>query len=431
VIAPVLASLILVAAGWPLAAALDEDRPPLARRLGEAYLLGAGAVALLLFIGIPWSRLSIVVMLAVVALAFGLVARNRLAADLGFRFSAASLIDLLTVVVVAGYARLATAGPSPETDHVIFWGLKAKKFWLARGIDWQFLENPFNAFAHVDYPLLVPLQFDWLTIAAGGWPDRWLGVVNVAYGIATLLVVRSFLAEEIEPPWQRSLVLLAITPVALSPWIGIAEGPLVAYATTGLLYVRRGEIERGALHLGLAAMCKNEGLALVVSAAVATLLVAGVRRLARFWPAAAIVVPWLVLRRLHHLQTDLTTSGIVSRVFAHLQNPEPIFHAMAQYSLGKPMLWIGVLAALVVGMRDLVRRERFLAIAISVQLLFYVSAYLVTPRDVVWHVRWSWERIVNQIAPTLVFLSLVLVSRAIDRDTMTKGKREIEHAAQP
>jgi len=30
---------------------------------------------------------------------------------------------------------------------------------------------------------------------AGQWPDRWLGAVNVCFGLATLLIVRGFVAD--------------------------------------------------------------------------------------------------------------------------------------------------------------------------------------------------------------------------------------------
>ena len=417
-IAAVAASLLLVAIGWPVAAALDRRPAPLDRRLAESYLLGAALAALVLFVHHGWSRASLVLPLAGIAVACGFAGRK----GLGVTRAAVHWIDLASAVLVAGYARFATIGPTAEYDFIGIWGVKAKEFWLAGGIDWKFLENPFNQFAHVDYPLLVPLVFDAHAVVAGTWPDRWLGVVNVGFGIATLLLLRAFLAEEVRPRVLLALATLACVGVAFAPWIGLAEGALVAYGVAGLLFVRQGEVSRGALYLGLAAMCKNEGLTLIVAAAVAMVVAGGARKLARLWPAAAVVAPWLVVRSIHQLQTDLTTSGVGERAVEHLANLRPMFEAMLRYPVGRPLLWLGIAVAIVIGAREVGGRERFLAAAIALQLLFFVAAYVITPHDVAWHIRWSWERIVDQLAAPATFLALVLVMRRLD------GRPEVSHA---
>jgi hypothetical protein len=420
--------VLLLAAGAPLARSRD-----LFRWLAESFLLGAGlGFALMLgesMLHIPWTRAGIMLPLIAVA-AIGIVVRRH---ALRVTMPRVHWLDLVTLAVIAGYARFAAMAPTPEYDFIGIWGVKAKELFLARGIDWTWLANPFNQFAHVDYPLLVPLTFDLQMFVSGGWPDRWLGAINVAFGVAALLMLRGFLDEEMDrrrpggwpggvpppdvgaetAPGQPArtpavlvpLATIALAWTALSPWIGLAEGPLVAYGTSGLLFIRRGEIGRGAVFLGLAASCKNEGLTLIVAAAIALW---SIRNLWRLWPAAAISAPWLILRAAHHLQSDLTSGPILPRVIEHLSHPGPMLHAMAVYSLGKPLFWSGILLALVIGFRSL-RRERFLLVAIVVQLAFFIAAYLVTPHDVTWHVRWSWERIVTQLAAVIGFLAVVVL----------------------
>jgi hypothetical protein len=429
-IAALVTSLLFIAAGWPLAAALDRRPAPIDRRLAESYLLGAALAALVLFAHHGWSRASLVLPFLAIAVVCGFIGRK----GLGVTRCAVHWIDLATAVLVAGYARFATIGPTVEYDFIGIWGVKAKEFWYAGGIDWKFLENPFNQFAHVDYPLLVPLVFDAHAIVAGAWPDRWLGLVNVGFGVATLLLLRAFLAEEVRKPLLLAVATLACVGVAFAPWIGLAEGALVAYGVAGLLFVRRGEVSRGALYLGLAAMCKNEGLTLIVAAAVALVVQHGVRPLfkewknlrpaegsdpsvLRLWPAAAVVVPWLIIRSMHHLQTDLTASGLGERAVERLANLRPMFEAMLRYPVGRPLLWLAIAAAIVIGAREVAGRDRFLAAAIALQLLFFVAAYVITPHDVEWHVRWSWERIVDQLAAPATFLALVLVTRRLTPST--------------
>jgi hypothetical protein len=366
--------------------------------LAESFLLGAGiGFALLMLeslLHIPWTRAGVMVPLVAIAV-IGIVVRRH---ALRVTMPRVHWLDLVTLVLIAGYARFATMAPTPEYDFIGIWGVKAKEFFVARGIDWGWLANPFNEFAHVDYPLLVPLTFDLQMMVSGGEA----GLMNVAFGVATLLMLRGFLDEEIERPLVGALATIALAWTALSPWIGLAEGPLVAYGTAGLLFIRRGDVERGAVMLGLAASCKNEGLTLIVAAAFASF------QLRKLWPAAAIAAPWLILRAAHHLQTDLTSGPMLPRVIEHLSHPAPMLRAMFVYSLGKPLFWSGVLLALLIGVRQL-RRERFLALAIAIQLAFFIAAYLVTPHDVAWHVRWSWERIVTQLAAVMGFLAVVVL----------------------
>ncbi len=444
-IAAILASLLIAAAGWPIAALLDQrDDAPLALRVGESYLLGAGVSAAVLLLmslfHVAWSRTAFVVVLAIVTASATFVARESLRVAWPRQWGLANVVDGLTVIVVAGYARYATIAPPPENDFIAIWGLKAKEFWFARGIDWRFLENPFNALAHVDYPLLVPLLFDVHALVAGTWTDRWLGVVNIGFGVATLLVIRSFLAEQIRSEWLRALATLAIASSALSPWIGLAECAIVAYGTTAMLFLRRAcgpdtpvcaaqtgvsvphDALRGAIYLGLAASSKNEGLALIAAATIA-LLVARSRLVTRLWPSVVIAGPWLVLRLLHHLQTDITAGPVGARAAERLAALASIFTEILKYSLGKPLFWSGIIVALLLGMRYLAR-ERLLSVAIVVQLLFFLTAYVVTPHDVAWHVRWSWERLVTQLSAMISFLAIIVITPLLDRSSAAAIQRE-------
>jgi hypothetical protein len=431
-VAALLTIAICVAVGWPLSMLLDRDAR-YSLRLSTAFLLGGAVGGAVLFVlsslQLPWSRVTLLAGLLLIAVIANAVARKRSPSDRArfaqpfaphWKQSLPAAIDLMTGVLAAGYALFATVGPIAEGDFFNIWGVKAREFWMAGGIDWRFLENPFNEFAHADYPILLPLIFDVQTMIHGSWDPRWLGALYVAFGVAALLAVRAFIEEEKEDSVLAAAGTLALVCVAFSPWIGLAEGPLVASGTVGLLYVRRGviasnstDILRGALFLGIAGSFKNEGVALIVAVAAGLLLTAP-RFLMRLWPAIAIVTPWFVLRRLHHLQTDLTTGPILDRVTGHLANLKPMFSALATYTTGKPFFWIGVGLALLLALRAAVTRERFLLVTLLVQTCFFLAAYLVTPHDVTWHVRWSWERIVSQITLPLGFVTIALLTPLIE-----------------
>jgi hypothetical protein len=416
---PELLTILLVAiAGLPLALRLDrEARGSLVG--GEALLLGLGAGAAALFalslVHVRWSVGAVVAALAIVcapvipSAARDLKLRTRdLRSFAALRMTAVEVaMHTLTLVLLAGYASFATTAPLWEVDYLVDFGFKGRAFWEARGLDWSVLETAMHRVIHPDYPPLLPLVDDLFAVVRGGWPIETIGIVTVVFAVALLLVVHRLALEETGSPAAAAFVTLALVPFAASPWIGLGEGPLVAYATAGLLLVRRGRLTAGAVMLGLAASTKNEGLTLVVAAALGLACARRARELPRLWPALAIPLPWLLLRRLHHLQTDITEGDVLARVLAHVRDPGPLLDALASTSAGKPVFWIALAAGMLMVLKPLLARERFVLTAVALQFLVYVGAYLATPHDVEWHVRWSWERLLSHITPVLAYVVLV------------------------
>jgi len=418
-----LALLAVVVTGAALALALDR-RAAGSLVGGEALLFGFGAGAAVLMmlslLHVPWSRSACGIGMASIAVlaALGLRARHapeRKELRAESRWPAAVLLAIV-VVLVGGYFILATIAPVWEFDFIADWGFKARAFFVARGVDWAFLEQPLHKDIHTDYPLLLPLAFDLLSVARGAWNDQALGLVSVAFGVALLLVIYRVMLEESGSRCTAAFVAAAMVPLACSPWIGLGEGPLVAYGTAALLLIRRGSMAPGAVMLGLAASSKNEGLTLIVAAAAGLVVAKRWRDVARLWPAAAIPLPWLVLRHVHHLQTDLTEGSVVARIVEHVSNPRPLLEAFATYNVGRPWFWIALAAGVLFTLRPLLASERFVLVAVAVQFVFYIGAYLATPHDVLWHVRWSWERILTHLSPALTYVVLarLLISNAAE-----------------
>lgn len=415
-----IALLVAAAAGAAIALRLDR-RAAGSLVAGEALLFGiaisAGVLFFMSLIHVSWSRLSFgLAMAAVLVPAWGARWRSREASPVYPRQPLSWLLHAVTVAIVAGYGLFATIAPVWEFDFIDNWGLKARAFAIAHAFDWKFLEHPFHFEIHPDYPPLLTLAFDSFAVVRGAWNDQTAGLLNVAFAAALLLIVHRLALEETGSPMAAALVTLSLAPFACSPWIGLAEGPLVAYATAGFLLIRRGSLAPGAVMLGLAALTKNEGLTFIIAAAVALAVDKRWRELPRLWPAAVLPLPWLILRRMHALQTDLTEGNVVSRVLAHLRDPGPLLNAFAHYGTGKPFFWIALAAGVVVTLRELLRRERFVLVALLLQFLFYIGAYLATPHDVDWHVHWSWERLISHLSPLLTYV--VLVSLIGDRSSL-------------
>ena len=406
--------VLMLLAGIPLALAIPATERRLVTLAGEAWLLGSGVAAAVLFVfslvGLRWSFTLFAGTLAVIAIGAALLIRRPLAIEWP-RLGWENLIDLGTLLLIGGFVRIATIAPPVETDYLTIWGLDAKEFWLHRGINWHFLATTVNPNAHVDYPLLVPLVYDVQALAANAWPEQSIGLITAMYGIAALLVVRGMLAGDMTK-LARAASTAVLMPVVFSPFIGLAEGPLIAYMLAALLFIRRGnapDVTRGAIYLGLAASCKNEGLALLIAVVVGMIVARKPRLLPRLWPALAIPLPWLIIVRVRGFTTDHLESGILDRLLTRLGDPAPIFRALLAHPVGRPLFWIGAAAACAIGWRIVAKSERFLAAIAILQPLIFISVYFITSRSIDWLVRWSWDRILRQSMPVIMLLALFCI----------------------
>jgi len=400
------------------------------RHLGQAILIGCGLASLALYavtlVAIPWSFTAIVVVLVMTgaSAAWGLRSRRLLSsgtsvgAVAGVERVAALACDALTALFLSAYAIYATLSKPWQWDYWSIWGLKGKAFFVARSVDWGLLSDRWASYAHPDYPPGLPLLYDVVALARGRWDDRWLGLLFVAFAVATVLAVRGLVREETRSTLVASLVGLAVTGAVMSRWVGTGELPLIAFGTCGVLLVRKGlrepdprSVRLGVLFVGFAGFVKNEGVALVVAVALATLVATrSVRAVAKLWPALAIAASWQLVRIPSGLTTDLFTGSFASRVVDHLASPGVFVDYLRRVPFSHALLWPVLAIVLVAGLRIVTARERFLALTIFFEALAIAAAFLVTPRDLAWHLNTAGARTMNQLTPLLVVLaSLVLV----------------------
>jgi hypothetical protein len=433
----VTAALLLVVAGIAIgtfavrAVVPDADRTLI---WGGAFPVGVSIPAFVLLAaslaGADWSRGLLIASfaLATIALAAAARLRGRGASERRSGLTA-SWIDAGSLIVLGGYAVYATAGPMAEFDFLAMWGMKGKEFFLSRGIDFAWLAHPWNQYTHPDYPILLTLIYDELALLQGSWDDRWIGVLFVAFAGSVLLILRGVLERESGSKHLAALGTLGLVPFAASPYLGMAEGPLIAFGTSGVILVREGLrrgqsslVTLGAVFLGLAANTKNEGLTLCLAVAFGLLVSGEGRRLVwRLWPAVVLIAPWLVLRSIHGLQTDLMGGSVLERVVSHLREPALFLESMSRYPLGKPLFWTGVAIAVVLLLGRLVRRDRFLLTVLVVQFGFFMAAYLASPHSIDWHFRYSWERVLSQLTLMLAFVVVSNLIAAI-RGSVREGE---------
>jgi hypothetical protein len=439
VIASIAFVLLALVCGYHFASLLDA-RASTVTRLAEGFLLGALILGMILFtasmVGVTWSRVFVFAAVLVVEV-IAIVLQRRGSPRPPVRVRGVEWLSLLLLltsgILLAGYVALATAGPSPENDFIGIWGVKGQHFFLRGGIDFSFLQRSDHSYTHPDYPLLLPLLFDVVALLHGSWDPTTFGLLYPAFAIAVLVIAH----REIEEASTRVIAafsLLALVGVACSPWIGLAEGPLVAYGTAGLLITRRGAllddrrlVVLGSCLLGGASLLKNEGLTLLIAAGFALLLTnrRRVENLIAFLPGVLLAASWIATRMLHDLPSDLMTAGVAGRIAEHLSHPALYLQLIARYPLGRPLLWLSIAAGLIVGVRHL-RREGFLVLALALQFLAVLSAYVITPHDLDWHFKWSWERVINQLALPLAVLSIFCLSTFFRADAMDRERTNAE-----
>jgi hypothetical protein len=431
--ATLVAILTLAVLGIPIALTVDRRaRGPLL--VGAAFLYGSGTMSLELLalsvVHVRWTLLSVAIPSLVIFCAAAFFARPRAGAE-GDRTvnTKPHLLDLFTVFTIGGYALYAHLATAGQWDFWAIWGLKARTFLEISGIDWRFLESRWNTFAHPDYPLLVPLDYDFLALVNGGWSDQWIGLICVAWAVALALVARSLAARE-TTPFFASLLTLLVTSLGFSLYVGMAEGALIAFGGAGVLFIRSALRDdddaawrHGALMLGFAANCKNEGLALLVAVTIAAAasMPVSFARLRRLAPAYLLAAPWLILRALHTLPTDLAGGSAASRLLARLPHAHQLLLFLSG-ELSNPGFWLAVVTGILIAPSGSRRRERFLFIVTSIQLLFYVGAYLATPYAVSWHVVSSWSRLTEQIAVPMMFGVFLLLANSLT------GAQDAPHA---
>ena len=421
--AVLIAILTMTVVGLLVAIAIDRSARG-ALLLGLAVLYGSGALlyALLLLsvLRISWTATSAMIAL----LAFGVAAwiagrrgsRPPTAQETGRRITP-HLLDIITAFLVVSYTAYITVASLWEWDFWAIWGLKARVFLEHGGVDWTWLGSRWNDFAHPDYPVLVPLNYVFAGLLNGSWSDRWLGLFQVAWAVAALLIVRALTAAETKN-WASAAATAACAILAMSFYAGMAEGALIAFAGTGLLFVRRAvhddnplDWQHGALLLGLAANCKNEGIALLAVTAVGIVVSdpRRWRRVVRLWPALVLLAPWMLLRAAHALPTDIASGNVLGRLLERAAHPVEVFTILTK-ALVDPWSWAVILLALVIVPRG-VQRERFIVTVTFLQIAVYIATYFVTPNDVTWHIMTSWQRLTRQIQIPITAACVILLAQ--------------------
>ena len=444
---------VSLATGWALLA--GPGRRP-ADRLWDLCLAGGAGlcVSSLAFLALRaadatarWALAGLD--LALLGLALALRARRRAkgelppAAPLAGAPGRPASVWLLGALLAAGsLAALVRAlcwfrdHPHGWWDAWAIWNLKAR-FLASPGPEWQRAFSPLIAWSHPDYPLLLPLDVARLWLYAGELDPRLPAGLSLAFAALSVAGLVAAVGRE-RGPLLGALAGLALlaTPVFLE---------LSAYQTADLplaffLLMALGSVapawgrERGSarpwlalgLAAGAAAWTKNEGL--LMGLAVAAGLAAAALRAGRpdarpGWllaglapPLAALVAFELTWAGPRDLWAGQQWSDWASRAGDPERHRLILAYAAATLwsaSGGWPLALLALLSALAGLRSDPTRRPELVAIAVALAGIAagYYAVYLLTPRDLAWHLETSARRLWLQLWPSAL-LGLFLGLRA-------------------
>lgn len=312
-------------------------------------------------------------------------------------------------------------------DFVYHWGVKAKRFLLAGGVDLEFLNDPALWFLHRDYPTLLPELFALTGLVRGHFTERGVMVWTVLFLLGLVLAARRALSAAGVPrvalQGGTAIVALVAAGFGIGFYLGGAADWLVALALMVAVvplteeHPDRGHDWQVALAASLAVASKVEGAALgsiLVLVHVVRRLRSGttaagelIRTLGRVAaPPAAVGTLWLVPVLRFDLGEAYYAGGWTwERLPAALE------------AMGGGLLvveWVGVpvaALALLVAM-SVEGRTRPLAVACWGQLLFLLLAYLLAPVDTGSLVASSFARLLFQLVPAVVVGGIVAFAGA-------------------
>jgi hypothetical protein len=385
------------------------------RRWTHRWMAGALIFHLLLTAydtaGIRWNRWTLLIPLVLLGIwaIWGLRRRMetvRLPFDPGLGDGAA-LFALATFTLFA--PTLWTMTP----DFVYHWGLKGEHFFLAGGVDYEWLAKPWNWVIHPDYPNLLPELFAGSAILAGRFeaPAQMLWSALV---LALLLVsARRALSGTPRPMSQMGIAAVAFTLAGFGLGhlaAGAADGmPALAFlaAVPALLRPadREGDIEIG-IAGAFAAASKMEGMPLAA-------FLAGIQLLRRkpdirgaLWlglPTALVSIPWAIRTFGNNLYQKYNT-GAVDPSRAGV-----IFRSLADATFGEN--WHGLpLVLLTLPLLLFLRRTRPIAAVASLQLLFYLWIFFSADVGTEFQVISAFPRLAMQVMPAVIVAGVIALA---------------------
>jgi hypothetical protein len=339
---PVVANLLLLAAGFGIVNAIGVLAPTLRGLLavtGLAYLAGVSLVMIvgiaLLTVGVAFTLPAFTAVALLIAV-LGLAARRNWLGQLrasrwrkpALRRPSLSVygwIPLITLTVAGATSvvvfRAVGFRPLGEWDGWSIWTRKAEALFYFGNLSTDFFASHAYTFMHADYPILLPV-FESIQFRAMGTIDTqsihaelWLLLVAFVWALA-------FVAARDRPPlyWAPLVVILLIGGVSGQLLTAYGDIPMAIFFGLGVVLLgywlesaKPQDLGLATLFLAAAANTKNEGLiGGAIALVVAAVLVAVRRQRPAMWMIGAAifgfvlaVLPWRLWIADHGITSDV------------------------------------------------------------------------------------------------------------------------------
>ncbi len=423
-----------VCCAWGLGLRAREDVPAFA---AQAWLLGAFLLAALLFVGlvagVPLPVLRWVPPGALAILApWALRARPARSPAAAARRPGHGLLLAITaacLLVTADRILLADEAIVCFGDEGSIWNAKARAIWQCGGFTHGFREivadpDPLALPVHADYPLQNPLLQLWSFLCAGDVTLMRCRLVIQPFVLALILLLAAA-ARRVAPPGvaAAAIALVVLSGSFQEACESATADIMVAFGLCASLdawsrYRAAGERRHLAVFaVGLASLAwsKNEGAVLAGITGTACLVTsfraAGPGRAARViavLPAATVIVGQAAFNAWCDVHGDILAvtpqGGFLTRVATQAAAHLPV--------IGRYVLEGGVLqpratnlvplmavATFVLFPVRLLRRAPAATLTLLAAAVAYLVVYLGTPRYVDWHLQFSLDRVLLQVAP--------------------------------
>lgn len=430
---------------------------------GFSFMLGLGAVSLQMFfyslISIPFNVILISapwIALGAAMMFLPAFKRTGFAADTE-KTGWAGIVLLIIILSQVLYSfAYSLAMPLSGWDAWFIWFVKARAFFMDKGVSAAFLTDPVYVQDHPEYPLLVPLALSWIYTAIGAAEET---AGKVIYPLQFIALLSIFYYGAAKTSGKKTSLLfttlLSITPLVLIHAAGFPVQVDPAYAARDLtgyadlavsiyflsagVFIFRYSREEGpafailaSLMLAIGAWTKNEGLTFALIGFIILVVSAFIKNkkdlktiVFALIPLVVFILPWSVYKSVHGLGSEYVENMGPSIFFSNLARLSEIIPFIAKYMFMKPgvmgLVWWAYVISAVLSIRHVLSsRNLVLHVLILGQLSAYIFVYIITPVDLKWHLNTSLDRLVLHLIP------LGMLSAAINLSMLagSSGSRE-------
>ncbi len=293
-----------------------------------------------------------------------------------------------------------------EWDAWAIWNLHAK--FLYYETSWTSMLHPNLAWSHPDYPLLLPAMVASFWKAFGGIHAFVPAMISMLFYLLILYVLYS-----VCKPFVYIGILLMVALLLDVNFMNLVSSQYAdSFMALLLLLIVILQTEKPAnFHrwtgflVSVALSVKNEGYVFLLAICIYIFIIEKNRFsafISFFSGLIPLLIPALYFKLVYAPMNDLV-AGQSGSVFDKLLSPYRYFHII-RFSLETLFTKYYTFVLLVILLRNFITSIRKEWLIPGLIIGFYLCIYLITPRDLLWHMSTSMKRLFHHIYPVVLFL---------------------------